>query len=77
MSADAPDKYEGLRTLAKYSGIGLQLVTILGLGVGIGHYIDQQTDSTSQRYTVIGALAGLLIAGYFLFRLTKEIGGRQ
>jgi F0F1-type ATP synthase assembly protein I len=73
MSSKETDKYEGLRILARYSGMGLQLLAILGLGVGIGYYADQQGDSTSQTYTVIGALIGVGIALYSLLRLIKEV----
>lgn len=67
------DKYEGLRILAQYSGMGLQLLTILGLGVGIGYYADQQTHPGDQTYTLFGALLGLVMAIYSLLRLMKEV----
>lgn len=57
---------------AKYSGIGIQMVAIIGIFSFAGYKIDQYAAHQTKWVTAILALAGVFIAMYVVIKSVKE-----
>ena len=55
----------------RFSGIGFQMAAIIGLGTYGGWWADQRTGWDFPLLTLLGALGGVAIAMYILFRETR------
>ncbi len=60
------------RDLAKYSGLGFQMLVIIGLGAFLGRYLDQKFE-TGNLLTAFSTLVFIFISFYIVF---KEISKR-
>lgn len=59
-----------LRDMAPYLGIGATLAVTVLLGVGVGYWLDGRL-GTSPAFVLVGAVAGILVAGYHFYRLVR------
>ncbi len=57
---------------AKYSGIGIQMIAIIGIFSFGGYKIDAYAGHQTKWVTAIMALAGVFIALYIVIRSLKE-----
>ncbi|HMN04487.1 MAG TPA: AtpZ/AtpI family protein [Flavobacteriales bacterium] len=59
-------------TYARLSGIGFQMAAIIGLGTYSGWRADQWTAWKFPLFTLLGALGGVAMAIYILFKETRQ-----
>lgn len=59
------------RTYARLSGIGFQMAAIIGLGTYGGRWADRHTGREFPLFTLLGALGGVAMALYILFKETR------
>lgn len=59
------------QSYAHWSGIGFQMAAIIGLGTYGGWWTDQRTGWKFPLFTLVGALGGVAIAIYILFKETR------
>lgn len=59
---------------AVYSGIGFQMIAIIGAFTFAGHYLDQSTGSSQPIWTAILALIGVCIS---IYTTIKMVIGRR
>ncbi|MBC6608606.1 AtpZ/AtpI family protein [Hymenobacter sp. BT188] len=65
-----PDR---LRTFAKYSGLGFQMLVIIGLSAWAGTALDERFQNERPWYTIVFMLLGVFIAMYQVIRsLTRD-----
>jgi ATP synthase protein I len=62
------DWTRALREAAPYLGIGTSLAVTVGLGVGIGYWLDKRF-GTEPVFFLVGAGLGLVAAGVQFYRL--------
>lgn len=63
-----PKKSNSLNSYAKYSGIGIQMFAIIGVGSYIGVKIDESNGDDSNLWTIILSLTSTIIAVAFVIR---------
>lgn len=73
---------ERLNTFAQFSGIGLQMLIIIGLGVYAGVKLDEYYSNQYSAFTIILSLVSIALALYFVIRqvtrfLNKENSNEQ
>jgi ABC-type molybdate transport system permease subunit len=56
----------------KYSGLGFQMIVILGIFSFAGYKIDQYLHHQVQWVTAIMALAGIFVSFYIVFKSLKS-----
>jgi ABC-type molybdate transport system permease subunit len=56
----------------KYSGLGFQMIVILGIFSFAGYKIDQYLHHKVQWVTAIMALAGIFVSFYIVFKSLKS-----
>jgi ATP synthase protein I len=72
MQSNSPDNdNKPVSNYAKYSGIGIQMIAIIGIFSFAGYKIDQYAGHTTNWVTAILALAGVFIAMYVVIRGLK------
>ena len=72
MSEDPASKRNRVaQTYMRLSGIGFQMAVIIGLGAYGGWWGDQRTGLAFPVLTLVGALGGVAIAMYILFKETR------
>jgi F0F1-type ATP synthase assembly protein I len=65
-----PDR---LRAFAKYSGLGFQMLAIIGLSAWAGTALDEHFQNERPWYTIVLMLLGVFIAMYQVIRsLTRD-----
>lgn len=69
---DKPGLPKGSNTYLKYSGLGFQMIAIIGLFTFIGYKIDKSAQHATQWVTAMMALIGVFIALYMVIRSLKE-----
>lgn len=62
------DWTRALREAAPYLGIGTSLAVTVGLGVGVGYWLDRRF-GTEPVFFLVGALLGLVAAGVQFYKL--------
>jgi len=62
------DKNDGINNLVKYSGIGFQMLAIIGLFAFIGYKIDAHRHHDIPLYTAVFSLAGVVLSLYQVIR---------
>lgn len=62
---------------ARYSGIGLQMLLIIGLGTFIGVKLDSKFPNKHNLYTVFFSLGSVIIAIYFVIRQILAISKEE
>ena len=56
----------------KLIGIGFYIATCMLLGTGAGLWLDGKF-TTSPVFTVVGLFAGLVLAGYGVYRMLRQV----
>ncbi len=67
----ATKRGKAARTYMRLSGIGFQMAAIIGLGTYGGWWGDQHTGWKFPLLTLVGALGGVAMAMYLLFKETR------
>jgi hypothetical protein len=76
MAENEPDENAGDRrqmsNAAKFSGIGFQMLAIIGLFTYVGYKIDQSANHQTKWVTAILSLTGVFISLYVVIRSVKN-----
>lgn len=64
----SPKKKKSLSNYARFSGIAIQMVVIIGGGTYLGVYFDNKFPNRYSAYTVICSLFAVLISIYFVVK---------
>ncbi len=62
---------KGANTYMRLSGIGFQMAAIIGLGTYGGWWTDRRLAWKFPLFTLLGALGGVAVALYILFKETR------
>lgn len=65
-------KPNGLSKYAYYSGIGFQMIAIIGIFTFIGYKIDAAQESDTPIWTALCSLTGVVISIYFVIRAVTK-----
>ncbi|MDD2492970.1 MAG: AtpZ/AtpI family protein [Bacilli bacterium] len=68
---DPKEKYKSFKAFAKVSGLALELVTTILIGVVLGSYLDRKFDKDF--FTIIGIIVFTLLACYNFFRTLTRL----
>jgi hypothetical protein len=68
------DQQKGASQLAKYSGMGVELVAVLCLAAWLGHWLDTKYEVKSGLYTIFIMLFALVGS---MYRLIKRLMNEQ
>ncbi|WP_257658050.1 AtpZ/AtpI family protein [Parapedobacter lycopersici] len=68
MRKPKPSLNDSLRKYAYFSGVGFQMLAIIGLFTYIGYRIDSAKDNENNVWTAIFALVGVCISIYTVIR---------
>lgn len=60
-----------LNAYVKYSGLGFQMVVIIGAFTFAGYKLDESQNNSTPIYTAILSLVGVAISLYFIFKGLK------
>jgi hypothetical protein len=63
---------KGANTYLKFTGLGFQMIAIIGLFTFVGYRIDKSAHHTTQWVTATLALVGVFISLYVVFKALKE-----
>jgi F0F1-type ATP synthase assembly protein I len=66
------EEKQAAKSYARYTGIGFQMIAVIGLFTFIGYKIDQSRDSSQPLYTAILSLTGVCIALYQVVRSLRN-----
>lgn len=66
------DEKRAARNYVRYTGIGFQMIAVIGLFTFIGYKIDQSRDSSQPLFTAVLSLIGVCIALYQVIRSLKK-----
>lgn len=64
---------EQLNTYARFSGIGFQMIAIIGLGVYVGIKLDENYPNKYNLFTLICSLVAIGMALYFVINKVSNI----
>lgn len=67
MKKDKPER-SGLKKWAVYSGVGFQMLVIIGLGAWAGVALDKAYPNEYSIYTIVCSLVAIAIALYFVIK---------
>lgn len=65
------DEKQPLNAYIKYSGLGFQMIGIIGAFTFAGYKLDEFQNSTIPIYTAAFSLVGVVISLYFIFKGLK------
>lgn len=68
---------ERLNTIAKFSGIGFQMLAIIGLGVFVGFKLDEKYPNKHNLFTVIFSLAAIGVALYSVIKQVTDFSNKN
>ena len=68
------EKQKGISQMAKYSGMGVELVVVLCLAAWLGHWLDTKFEVKSGLYTIFIMLFALVGS---MYRLIKRLMHEQ
>jgi F0F1-type ATP synthase assembly protein I len=71
-SAVPPDNNKPVTNYAKFSGIAIQMIAIIGVFSFAGYKIDQYAGHQTQWVTAILSLTGVFISLYIVIRSLKD-----
>ena len=71
-SADPEKKENRLSKYANYSGLGFQMIAIIGVFTYIGYKIDQNRESQKPIFTAVLSLIGVCVSLYSVIRSIKK-----
>jgi F0F1-type ATP synthase assembly protein I len=66
------EEKQAAKSYARYTGIGFQMIAVIGLFTFIGYKIDQSRDSSQPLYTAVLSLMGVCVALYQVVRSLKN-----
>lgn len=69
---DEQDGKKALNSYAYYSGLGFQMIAVIGVFTFIGYKIDENRSSGSPLYTAFFSLAGVFASLYLVIRSVKK-----
>ena len=69
---DQPKKQE-LNRYAVYSGMGFQMIAVIGIFMYIGYKIDRSRQSDKMLFTAIMGMLGVCASLYLIIRSLKKI----
>jgi hypothetical protein len=67
----ASRRRKAAKAYMRYSGIGFQMAGVIGLGTYGGWWADRHTGWKFPLFTLVGALGGVAVAMYILFKETR------
>jgi len=70
-------KNNPLNTYARFSGIGFQMIVIIGLGVYLGVKLDEKYPNKYKLFTIILSLLSIAIALFNVIRQVTDITNKQ
>ena len=70
-------KNNQLNDYARFSGIGFQMIVIIGLGVYLGVRLDEKYPNKYKLFTIILSLLSIAIALFNVIRQVTEITNKQ
>ena len=75
---DQEQKPKGqLNTYARFSGIGFQMIAIIGLGVFVGIKLDEKYPNKYNLFTLICSLSSIGLALYFVINKVSKITNKE
>ena len=66
-----------LNTFARFSGIGFQMLVIIGIGVWGGIKLDEIYPNRFQTFTIVCSLLGIGMALYFVIRQVNKFQNKN
>ncbi|GAB2695191.1 hypothetical protein GCM10027037_18610 [Mucilaginibacter koreensis] len=72
MPVDKPNANKQYSNAIKYTGIGFQMIAIIGLLTFVGYEIDQHYNHTTQWATAIFALVGVFASLFITLKSLKD-----
>ncbi len=66
------DSRKSLSNYAYYSGMGFQMISVIGVFTFIGYEIDKHRNASTPLYTAFFSLAGVFISLYLVIRSVKK-----
>ncbi|HEY0897430.1 MAG TPA: AtpZ/AtpI family protein [Sphingobacteriaceae bacterium] len=66
------DEKQAAKNYVRYTGIGFQMIAVIGLFTFIGYKIDQSRESSQPLYTAILGLVGVCMALFQVVRSLKK-----
>jgi hypothetical protein len=73
MDKNEPDKVESTGSgYLKYSGIGVQMIVIIGLFTYAGYKIDESANHQTKWVTAILSLTGVFVSLYIIIKSVKN-----
>lgn len=57
-----------LNTYARFSGLAIQMLTIIGAGTYIGYKLDENYPNQHNLYTTIGSLSAVILSLVYIIR---------
>jgi ATP synthase protein I len=72
MDTNQPNNKKETSDIAKYSGIGFQMIAIIGLFTFAGYKIDQAANHQTKWVTATLSLIGVFISLYVVIRSVKS-----
>ncbi|UKJ07335.1 AtpZ/AtpI family protein [Solitalea lacus] len=61
-----------LRSYARYSGMGFQMIAVIGVFAFAGVKLDERIASQTPWFTILGCLMGIGLSFYFVIKQLKE-----
>ncbi|MCK5400600.1 MAG: AtpZ/AtpI family protein [Flavobacteriaceae bacterium] len=68
---------ERLNTYARFSGIGFQMIAIIGLGVFLGIKLDEKYPNKYSLFAIICSLTSIGIALYFVIKQVTRFSNKD
>ncbi|WP_257670399.1 AtpZ/AtpI family protein [Parapedobacter tibetensis] len=68
MKSPKPSPNNGLGKYAHFTGVGFQMLAIIGIFTYIGHRIDKSRNADTPLWTALFALAGVCISMYTVIK---------
>lgn len=69
---ESAGRKRALNSYAFYSGVGFQMLAVIGVFAFIGYKIDESRDSVTPLFTAFFSLAGVFISLYIVIRSVKN-----
>ncbi len=66
------DEKQAAKSYVRYTGIGFQMIAVIGLFTFVGYKIDQSRESSQPLYTAVLGLVGVCIALFQVVRSLKK-----
>jgi F0F1-type ATP synthase assembly protein I len=67
-----PDDDQPMNSYLKYSGMGIQMIVVIGVFAFAGYKLDQYLGHTTQWLTALLSLVGVFVSLYIVFKSLKN-----